>query len=68
MNLDIDEKIKTLIEENQNKSNGGINAFDPELCSIEKSKLVVFEHDEIAMGCCEGCWSGCIGSCKYNSH
>ena len=38
----------------------GIESFNPELCEVDK--------DEIAMGCSQGCWSGCIGSCKYNSH
>lgn len=46
----------------------GIDAFDPDLCSEEKDKLTIFVHDEVAMGCCEGCWSGCIGTCRYNSN
>ena len=46
----------------------GIESFDPEKCAIEVKKLDIFENDEVAMGCCEGCWSGCIGSCRYNSH
>lgn len=46
----------------------GIESFDPNLCYLEKNKLTIFAHDEVAMGCCEGCWSGCIGTCRYNSH
>ncbi len=46
----------------------GIESFNPELCEVEKEKHEVFDKDELAMGCSQGCWSGCIGSCKYNSH
>lgn len=46
----------------------GIECFDPSKCELEKTRLDIFENDEVAMGCCEGCWSGCIGTCRYNSH
>ena len=45
-----------------------IECFDPSQCKMEEKCNSKFEKDEIAMGCSEGCWSGCIGSCKYNSH
>lgn len=46
----------------------GIESFDPEKCRVEKEQVIRFKADDIAMGCSEGCWSGCIGSCRYNSH
>lgn len=46
----------------------GIESFDPSQCEMEKKKLDAFDKDEIAMGCSEGCWSGCIGSCRRSQH
>ncbi len=46
----------------------GIEGFNPSLCEMEKKKLDAFEKDDIAMGCSEGCWSGCIGSCRRFQH
>lgn len=68
MNFNRDEKINGNSLFNSENIMKGIEAFRPELCSIEKEKLEIFERDEVAMGCCEGCWSGCIGTCRYNSH
>lgn len=53
---------------NTKKQLKGIESFDLEKCLVEKEKNIRFLADDIAMGCCEGCWSDCIGSCKYNSH
>lgn len=44
-----------------NKELKGIESFAPNACQIESKKAQKFDKDEVPMGCCEGCWSGCIG-------
>ena len=44
-----------------NKELKGIESFNPKACQIEGKKSQKFDKDEVPMGCCEGCWSGCIG-------
>ncbi len=46
----------------------GIESFDPERCKVEKKRNAEFLKDEVAMGCTDGCWSGCIGSCRRSQH
>lgn len=46
----------------------GIESFNPQKCKLEKEKNKQFSFDDVSMGCSEGCWSSCIGSCKYNNH
>lgn len=46
----------------------GIESFDPSKCEMEKGKKETFEKDDVAMGCSEGCWSGCIGTCRRFQH
>ena len=38
-----------------------VSSFDPVKCRMAKEKTQTFDKDEIPMGCCEGCWSGCVG-------
>lgn len=42
----------------------GIESFNPSKCVVEREKKMDIIDDEVAMGCSEGCWSGCIGSCR----
>lgn len=44
-----------------NKKFKGIESFDPAKCEEERQKHPSFQKGEVPMGCCEGCWSGCIG-------
>lgn len=44
-----------------NKELKGVESFNPKACQIEVKKSQQFDKDEVPMGCCEGCWSGCIG-------
>lgn len=46
----------------------GIESFNPQKCKLENKKSVEFNNDNVAMGCSEGCWSSCIGTCKINNH
>lgn len=39
----------------------GVKNFTPSSCKIENKESRKFDKDEVPMGCCEGCWSGCIG-------
>ena len=39
----------------------GMESFDPTRCKVGNEKEKPFNNDDVAMGCCEGCWSGCIG-------
>ena len=32
---------------------------------IENNESPKFDKDEVPMGCCEGCWSGCIGGPQH---
>lgn len=52
----------------ENEKIKGIESFDPEKCKIEVKKIEKFEDDEVSMGCSEGCWSGCIGTCRRFQH
>ena len=48
-----------------NKELKGIESFNPKACQIEGKKSQKFDKDEVPMGCCEGCWSGCIGGPQH---
>ena len=43
----------------------GIEGFDPKTCQIESKESPKFDTDEVPMGCCEGCWTGCIGGPQH---
>lgn len=39
----------------------GVKDFALSDCKINNEGAQKFDKDEVPMGCCEGCWSGCIG-------
>ena len=53
---------------NEKQEITGIDSFDPTKCRMEAEKKMEFEKDDVAMGCSEGCWDGCIGSCRRFQH
>ena len=59
----IKNSLSTMINEvtDYTKQLKGIESFNPKACQIEGKKSQKFDKDEVPMGCCEGCWSGCIG-------
>lgn len=43
----------------------GVESFSSSMCKIENKDSQKFDKDEVPMGCCEGCWSGCIGGPQH---
>lgn len=48
-----------------NKELKGIENFTPSMCKNGNIASQKFDKDEVPMGCCEGCWSGCIGGPQH---
>lgn len=43
-------------------------SFDPGQCTMKRAKLVAFPKNNIVSDCSDGCWSGCIGTCRRFQH
>lgn len=57
---------KVMLFSKKSKEDGmnAIASFDPSLCEVNEGVTNVFEKDDVAMGCSQGCYSGCIGTCR----